>query len=107
MHRTRESLNKTKARLSLEQKNRTDRRVRELLHPRIKESTEEIFDDSEEDDRLEGRRLRLLRDQEARTESSSSFVCWRVLVGLFVVLCLLICLVLLVIDARHKMERQR
>ncbi len=70
-------------------------------------SKEEIFDDSEEDERLEGRRLRLLRDQEARTDSSSSSFCWRVVVGLFVVLCLFICLVLLVIDARHKLERQR
>ena len=96
-----------KTRLSLELKNRTDKRVRDILSPRTAVSQEEIFDDSEEDDRLEGRRLRLLRDQEARTDSSSSFVCWRVVVGLFLVLCLLICLVLLVIDARHKMERQR
>ena len=69
--------------------------------------TEEIFDDSEEDDRLESRRLRLRRDQEARTDSSSSFVSWRVVVVLLVVLCVLICLVSLVIDARQKLERQR
>ncbi len=89
MPRTRESLNQTKARLSQEQRNRTERRVRELLHPRIKESTEEIFNDSEEDDRLEARRQKLLRHQEARTDSSSSFVllegcCWTVCCVVFV-----------------------
>ena len=69
--------------------------------------TEEIFDDSEEDDRLESRRLRRSREQEARTDSSSSFVSWRVVVVLFVLLCLFICLVSFIIDARQKLERQR
>ncbi len=96
-----------KTRLSLELKNRTDKRVRDILSPRTAVSKEEIFDDSEEDDRLKSRRLRLRRDQEARTDSSSSFVSWRVVVVLLVVLCVLICLVSLVIDARQKLERQR
>ena len=95
-----------KTRLSLELKNRTEKRVRDILSPRTVVSQEEIFDDSEEDDRLESRRLRLRRDQEARTDSSS-FVSWRVVVALFVVFCLLICLVSLVTDARQRMERQR
>ena len=96
-----------KTRLSLELQNRTKKRVCDILSPRRAVSQEEIFDDSEEDDRLESRRLRLRRDQEARTDSASSFVSWRVVVGLIVVLCLLICLVSLVIDARQKLERQR
>jgi hypothetical protein len=105
--RPRESLNSVKTRLSLELQNRTKKRVCDILSPRRAVSQEEIFDDSEEDDRLESRRLRRSREQEARTESSSSFVSWRVVVVLFVVLCLFICLVSLIIDARHKLERQR
>ena len=96
-----------KTRLSLELQNRTEKRVQDILSPRTAVSKEDIFDDSEEDDRLESRRLRLRKDQEARTDSASSFVSWRVVVGLFVVFCLLICLVSLVTDARQKMERQR
>jgi hypothetical protein len=107
MPRKRESLNSTKTRLSQELKHRTERRVRDLLHPRTIVSEQEIFDDSEEDNRLEGRRIRGSRDLETKTDSSSSSFCWGVIVGVLVVLCLLICLVLLVTDARQKLERQR
>ena len=47
-----------KTRLAREQKIRTDRRVAELLHPRERGSDIEVFDDSEEDDRLASRRAR-------------------------------------------------
>ncbi len=96
-----------KTRLALELQNRTEKRVRDILSPRTAVSQEEIFDDSEEDDRLESRRLRRSREQEGRTDSSSSVVSWRVVVVLFVVLCLFICLVSLIIDGRQKLERQR
>ena len=47
-----------KTRLAREQKLRTDRRVGELLHPRERTSDIEVFDDSEEEDRLASRRAR-------------------------------------------------
>ena len=52
--RPRESLDSVKTRLALELQNRTEKRVRDILSPRTAVSQEEIFDDSEEDDRLEG-----------------------------------------------------
>ncbi len=103
----RESLNRTKKRLSQELKNRTERRVRDILLPRNTVSEEEIFDDSEEDNRLEGRRIRRSRDKETQTDSLSSSFCSGVIVGVSVVFGLLICLVLFVTDGRQKMERQR
>ena len=54
----RESLGSVKTRLAREQKIRTDRRVGELLHPRERTSDIEVFDDSEEDDRIASRRAR-------------------------------------------------
>ena len=54
----RESLASVKTRLAREQKIRTDRRVEELLNPRKRESDIEVFDDSEEEDRLASRRAR-------------------------------------------------
>ena len=54
----RESLASVKERLAREQKIRTDRRVGELLHPRQSASDIEVFDDSEEEDRLASRRAR-------------------------------------------------
>ncbi len=107
MPRPRESLNSAKTRLSRDLKNRAEKRVREILSPRTTESQEEIFDDSEEENRLEGRRLRRTRDKDTQTESLSSSFCCGVIVGVLVVLCLLICFVLFVIDDRHKLERQR
>ncbi len=51
MPRVRESLNQTNTRLQAEQKQRTDRRVRELLKNNRLDD-QEILDDSEEADRL-------------------------------------------------------
>ncbi len=48
----RESLDKVKTRLQIELQRRTDKRVSELLNPKPRESDIEIFDDSEEEDRL-------------------------------------------------------
>jgi hypothetical protein len=107
MPRQRESLNRVKTRLSPELKNRTERRVRDILCPRTSERGEEIFDDSEEDNRLEGRRLRRSRDKEIQTDTLSSSFCCGVIVGVSVVLCLLICLVLFITDVRQKFEKQR
>ncbi len=47
-----------KTRLAREQKFRADRRVAELLHPRERGSDIEVFDDSEEEDRIASRRAR-------------------------------------------------
>ncbi len=69
MPRPRESLNSAKTSLSRDLKNRTEKRVREILSPRTPESQEEIFDDSEEKNRLEkGRRLRRTKDKDTQTE---------------------------------------
>ncbi len=54
----RENLASVKTRLAREQKFRTDRRVEELLHPRERASDIEVFDDSEEEDRIASRRAR-------------------------------------------------
>ncbi len=54
----RESLASVKTRLAREQKIRTDRRVSDLLHPRHRASDIEVFDDSEEEDRIASRRAR-------------------------------------------------
>jgi hypothetical protein len=107
MPRPRESLNSAKTRLSRDLQNRTERRVREILSPRRPESQEEIFDDSEEENRLEGRRLKRTQDKDTQTESLSSSFCCGVFVGVLVVLWVLIFLVFFVIDDRHKLERQR
>ena len=109
MPRPRESLKSAKTRLSRDLKNRTEKRVREILSPITPESQEEICDDSEEENRLEGRGIRVTKDKGTQTESLSSSFCCGVIffIGVLVVLCVLICLVLFVIDDRHKKERQR
>jgi hypothetical protein len=84
MPRTRESLASAKTRLAREQKTRTEKRVRVLLQPRLTGEDEEIFDDSEEENRLTGRRARANRDQATQTDSSSSSFCCGVLVGVCV-----------------------
>jgi hypothetical protein len=89
--RSRESLESVKERLVREQKSRTDRRVRDLLHPRQREQVTEISDDSEEDNRLRLRRVRGNKDQATQTDTSSSLsFCCGVLVGVFVVVCSLL-----------------
>jgi hypothetical protein len=64
MPRRRESLERVKEQLVREQKSRTDRRVRELLHPRQREQVTEISDDSEEENRLRRRVARGHKDSE-------------------------------------------
>ena len=71
-----------KTRLAREQKIRTDRRVKELLHPRERASDIEVFDDSEEEDRIASRRARGLGG-ERQFPYLSSFC------GLFLVFALL------------------
>ena len=78
----RESLASVKTRLAREQKIRTDRRVEELLNPRKRGSDIEVFDDSEEEDRLASRRARGLGGVRQFPYLSS-------LCGLFVVFALL------------------
>ena len=81
----RESLASVNTRLAREQKIRTDRRVEELLHPRERASDIEVFDDSEEEDRIASRRARGLGVQANQTQfpSFSSFC------GVFLVFALL------------------
>jgi hypothetical protein len=81
----RESLARVKTRLARGQKIRTDRRVAELLHPRERGSDIEVFDDSEEDDRIASRRARGLGVQaNLRQLPSISSFC-----GVFLVVALL------------------
>jgi hypothetical protein len=104
MPRVRESLKTTKTRLKAEQKLRTDRRVLELLNPRREE--QEIFDDSEEADRLRSRHARFTRDKATQTDRSSSFsCCCGVFVGVFLVACLIVCLVLFVRNDRKRVAQ--
>ena len=77
----RESLACVKERLAREQKIRTDRRVGELLHPRQRASDIEVFDDSEEEDRLAYRRARGLGVASSLPQSRSfAFFCGVLLV---------------------------
>ncbi len=93
MPRIRESVKSAKARLVREQQTRTDRRIQALLQPRLTEEDEEIFDDSEEENRLSGRGVRAKRDQATQTDISSSSFCCGVLLGVCVVVFLLFCLI--------------
>ena len=102
MPRQRESLDSVKARLVREQKGRTDRRVRELLQPI---QTIEDSDDSEEENRLIQRKRRENKDQATQTDSSSLSFCCGVLVGVFVVVILLFCLIGLIGNDRQRMAR--
>jgi hypothetical protein len=106
MPRYRESLDSVKERLVREQKNRTDRRVRDLLHPRQRNQSTEVSDGSEEENRLRLRRGRGNKDQATQTDSSSSFsFCCGVLVGLFVVVCSLFFLLSLSGHDRTRVAR--
>ena len=99
MPRPRESLNTVKKRLALEQKIRTERRIQALLHSRQTYQGEEVFDDSEEEDRLIGRRERARRDQGGKTEISG-FVC---LVCVSLVVIFVCCLLLHQTNAKQLM----
>jgi hypothetical protein len=70
-------------------------RVRELLNPKLEEP--EIFDDSEVAERLSARHARFNRDKATQTDRSSSFsFCCDVFGGVFLVACLIVCLLLFV-----------
>ncbi len=101
----RESLASVKKSLVREQQSRTDRRVRELLQQRQRLQGIEVLDDSEEENRLIGRRARGLRVQASQTESSPSSFCCGMFVGVFVVLTLLCCLLILIANDRQRMAR--
>ncbi len=64
----------------------------------------EIFDDSEEENRLSERRPRAHRDKETQTNSSSSSFCCGFSVGVLVVLCLLCCLLIWSGNGRQETE---
>ncbi len=96
----RESLASVKERLAREQKIRTDRRVRELLHPRQRGSDIEVFDDSEEEDRLAERRARRLSVASPQPQSTSfAFFC-----GVLLVISLLFYLYKGRANARQRLE---
>jgi hypothetical protein len=67
----RESLESVKTRLAREQRIRTEQRVRQLLQQSVTRQDREIYDDSEEENRISGRRPRANRDQATQTNSSS------------------------------------
>jgi hypothetical protein len=81
MQPKREGLESVKTTLAKEQKTRTERRIKDVLQPKPRFQEPEIFDDSEEENRLRGRRLRTHRDKETQTDSSSSSFCCGVIVG--------------------------
>ena len=102
----RESLKSVKSRLVREQKARTDRRISQLLSPRQTQDDIEISDDSEEENRLIGRRARQKSNQAFKTDSSYSSFCCGVFVGVLVsVVCLLPCLVILSRHGRKRTEK--
>jgi hypothetical protein len=95
MPRVRESLESVKARLAREQRTGTERRVEALLRPKLTGQDAEILDDSEEEDRLSGRRARRANRQQAtQTNSSSSSFCCGVLGGVSLLVCLACSLIL-------------
>ena len=96
----RESLASVKERLAREQKIRTDRRVGELLHPRQSASDIEVFDDSEEEDRLASRRARGLGVASSQTQSRYfAFFC-----GVLLVISLLFYLYKGIANARQRLD---
>ncbi len=99
--RERESLKATKTKLLAEQKQRTDIRVKELLNP--KQEALEIFDDGQEADRLSARHARFNRAKATQT-SSLSFCCG-VFDGVFLVACLIACLLLFVPNDRQRVAQ--
>jgi hypothetical protein len=123
MPRKRDGLATVKTRLEKELKQRTDKRIRDLLQPTPTFQEPEVSDDSEEENRLLGRRARPHRHTETVSEEenrllgrrarphrhtvtisncpSSSFCCG-VIVGVLLCVSLLFLLVLLIGNGRHK-----
>jgi hypothetical protein len=63
------------------------------MQPRLTGQDAEILDDSEKENRLNGRRVRANRDQATQTDISSSSFCCGVSVGVCVVVFVVFCLV--------------
>jgi hypothetical protein len=105
----RESFNSVKTRLARKQKTRTrtERRVRALLQPSLTKQDAEISDDSEEENRISARLTRLNRDKATQTDISSSSFCCGVIVGVFVVVSLLVCLVFFSENGRQSLAKKR
>ena len=89
-----------KERSAREQNSRTDRRVGELLHPRERTSDIEVFDDSEEEDRLASRRARGLGVASSQTQSR----CFAFFCGVLLVISLLFYLYKGTANARQRLE---
>ncbi len=107
MPRARESLKSARTRLAREQQTRTERRIQALLQPIVTGDGEEIFDDSEEENRLCGRRVRARRDQATQTDKSSSSFCCGVLLGVCIVVFLVFCLILSQTNGKQRMAEER
>ena len=88
-----------KTRLAREQKIRTDRQVAELLHPRERGSDVEVFDDSEEEDRIASRRARGLGVQ----PNQRQFPCISSFCVVFLVCALLWLLLLVIGNGRQRL----
>ena len=95
----------TRLRLATEQQTRTDNRVRALLQPRQAGEDSEIFSDTEETNRILGRRARFNRDQATQTNSSSLSFCCGVFVGVFGVVCFVGCLIFLPTNDRQRLAK--
>ena len=101
----RESLDQVKTRLKIELQRRTDKRVSELLNPRPRESDIEIFDDSEEEDRVRSRQARATRCPSTQTSISPLCCCCGVVVGGLFVLLLCSCLVFFSGNGRARLDQ--
>jgi hypothetical protein len=101
----REGLDKVKTRLKKELQSRTDKRVRESLNPRPIETDSEIFDDSEEEDRVRSRQARTTRSSSTQTSSSPLCFCCGAVVGVLFVLLLFTCLVTFSANGRARLDK--
>ncbi len=99
-------LESVKARIVRDQKRRTERKVEALLRQSQTREHKELSDDSEEDNRLRGRRALSNRDQATQTDKSYSSFCCGFFVGLCLVLLLLFGLVLLIRNGDKEMSKQ-
>ncbi len=74
--------------------------------PRETREDSEIFDDSEEENRISARRTRANRDKATQKDRSSSSFCCGVIVGVLVVVSLLVCLIVNDKSKGEKVPRQ-
>ncbi len=96
---------KTRLKKELQSSTGTDKRVRELLNPRPKETDSEIFDDSEEEDRVRSRQARTTRSPSTQTSSSPLSFCCGGVVGVLFVLFLFTCLVFFSANGRARLDK--